>query len=141
MGRSKKRKRENCGKSNQKSSNRKVRSSPGMSDKTDRETLREILNGISDIKHTLNNVVSRIDEHDSQIKSLENDFTIVQNDIYDKNEYGGGRNILSCLKEGFNNVLVVVSRTFGQKLGAKRFTFFKNAARSAIRKVEYQNIT
>ncbi|KAJ8302902.1 hypothetical protein KUTeg_019298 [Tegillarca granosa] len=63
-------------------------------------------------------------------------FSVIHDGIEDDGEYGGGRNILSCLKEeGFNNVLVVVSRTFGQKLGAKRFTFFKNAARSAIRKM------
>ncbi|KAJ8315901.1 hypothetical protein KUTeg_006535 [Tegillarca granosa] len=63
--------------------------------------------------------------------------------IEDDGEYGGGRKILSCLKEEcFNNVLVVVSRTFGQKLGgAKRFAFFKNAARSAIRKVGNQTTT
>ncbi|KAJ8303497.1 hypothetical protein KUTeg_019893 [Tegillarca granosa] len=59
---------------------------------------------------------------------------VIHDRIEDDGEYGGSRNILSCLTECFNNVLVVVSRTFGQKLGAKRFTFFKNTARSAIRK-------
>ncbi|KAJ8314199.1 hypothetical protein KUTeg_008760 [Tegillarca granosa] len=56
--------------------------------------------------------------------------------IDDDGEYGGGRCILNSMKEdGINNALVVVSRVFGQKLGHKRFSYFKNAAKSAIQRV------
>ncbi|KAJ8300841.1 hypothetical protein KUTeg_022360 [Tegillarca granosa] len=61
---------------------------------------------------------------------------VIHDGIEDDGEHGGVLSILKCMKEeGFNNVLVVVSRTFGQKLGSKRFTYFKAAARTAIQKV------
>ncbi|KAJ8299977.1 hypothetical protein KUTeg_021496 [Tegillarca granosa] len=89
----------------------------GMSENTYRETLREILNGISDIKHTLNTVVSRIDEHDSKIKSLENDITLVQNDIYDKN--GIKETLDSISKETNEHTCHIVKLTEDNKTSDK----------------------
>ncbi|KAJ8305013.1 hypothetical protein KUTeg_018596 [Tegillarca granosa] len=52
---------------------------------------------------------------------------VMHDGIDDDGEYGG--------EEGITNSLVVVSRVFGQKLGHKRFSYFKNAAKSAIQRV------
>ncbi|KAJ8298429.1 hypothetical protein KUTeg_024960 [Tegillarca granosa] len=60
---------------------------------------------------------------------------VINDGVEDDGEYGGGRCILNAMKEeGINNALVVVSRVFGQKLGYKRFSYFKNAARTALQK-------
>ncbi|KAJ8311814.1 hypothetical protein KUTeg_010627 [Tegillarca granosa] len=60
---------------------------------------------------------------------------VINDGVEDDGEYGGGRCILNAMEgEGINNALVVVSRVFGQKLGYKRFSYFKNAARTALQK-------
>ncbi|KAJ8313473.1 hypothetical protein KUTeg_008976 [Tegillarca granosa] len=51
-------------------------------------------------------------------------------------EHGAAFTILKDLRQNnINNVIVVVSRKFGQKLGPRRFNHISNAAKSAVQKV------
>lgn len=58
----------------------------------------------------------------------------IQNEGSDDNgEYGAGRALLRTMCDnGTQNALVVVSRWFGSKIGARRFTHIKDTGASAL---------
>ncbi|KAJ8319402.1 hypothetical protein KUTeg_004493, partial [Tegillarca granosa] len=54
----------------------------------------------------------------------------------DDGKHGAAFTILKALRQNnINNVIVVVSRNFGQKLGPRRFNHISNAAKLAVQKV------
>ncbi|KAJ8316509.1 hypothetical protein KUTeg_005916 [Tegillarca granosa] len=62
---------------------------------------------------------------------LVDDKGVLQEGVDDDGEYGAGSAVLSF----FRNVLMVVSRVFGAKMGPKRFKYFTEAAQSALHRV------